>query len=766
MARYAVADVSRWEEVRHLVARVGEESGPIHGIVHAAGVIHDAYLTNKTAEEWDKVLAPKVDGVVHLDRATAHMPIESFLVFSSGAAVTGNPGQSDYATANGFLGEYAARRNTRVAAGERSGRTVAIAWPLWKDGGMAVDDAIRAYLRRTRGLVPMESDEGLEALLNAWRSGEAGEDQIWVHHGETAEPASVPPPAAAPPAAAPPASETAASETADARPDRETLRSVVEIFARVTKLPLHDIDADRPLDDLALDSVMVVQLNRELSSVYGEVPTTLFYEFPTLRAVAGKLAGTPTPPTPGERAAVQVPAARHTPRTAAAPGPPPPDDAIAIIGMSGRYPQAENTDEFWANLTAGRDAITEIPPDRWPLDGFYEPDRATAVATGRSYSKWGGFLRDFDAFDPHFFRIAPRDAYAMDPQERLFLQASWEVIEDAGYTREELARRHQRRVGVFAGVTKSGHARHGAARLPTGETVVPSLSFASLSARTSYVLDLRGPSLTIDTMCSSSLTAIHEACEHLRRGSCELAVAGGVNLYLHPSDYVELCRSTMLSSQARVRSFGSGGDGFVPGEGVGAVLLKPLARALADGDQVLAVVRGTSINHGGRSHGYTVPSPTAQAELIRDALTRAGVPAREVSYVEAHGTGTELGDPIEVQGLSLAFEGSTDERQFCAIGSVKSAIGHLEAAAGIAGVTKAVLQLRHRTLVPSLHAEELNPGIRFEETPFFVQRTLAPWESQTPRIAAVSSFGAGGSNAHVILEEYVPDPVPDRPHVR
>ncbi|MEV6074719.1 SDR family NAD(P)-dependent oxidoreductase [Streptomyces sp. NPDC052069] len=761
VARYALADVSRWEEVRHLVAQVGEESGAIHGIIHAAGVIHDATLTNKTAQDWDKVLAPKVDGLVHLDRATAGMPLESFLVFSSGAAVTGNPGQSDYATANAYLGTYAARRNTRVAAGERSGRTVSIAWPLWKDGGMTVDAATAAYLRRDRGLVPMESERGIEALLGAWRLGEAGEDQIWVHHGETAKavPGSVPAAVTAS-VRTPVAASAPVPRTAGGHPDRETLRSVVEVFARVTKLPLPEVDADRPLDDLALDSVMVVQLNRELSSVYGEVPTTLFYEFPTLRAVAGRLAAQHGPAAPGRRtdaapAAVSGPSRPPTPGTAEPSGPPAPDEAIAIIGMSGRYPQAENTDEFWENLKAGRDSITEIPPGRWPLDGFYEPDRATAVATGRSYSKWGGFLADFDAFDPRFFRIAPRDAYAMDPQERLFLQASWEVIEDAGYTREELARRHRRRVGVFAGVTKSGHARHGEARLPSGESVVPALSFASLSARTSYVLDLHGPSLTIDTMCSSSLTAIHEACEHLRQGSCEVAIAGGVNLYLHPSDYIELCRSTMLSSQAHIRSFGSGGDGFVPGEGVGAVLLKPLGRALADGDRILAVVRGTSINHGGRSNGYTVPSPTAQAELISDALARSGVPARDVSYVEAHGTGTELGDPIEVKGLSLAFRQTTDERQFCAIGSVKSAIGHLEAAAGIAGITKAVLQLRHRTLVPSLHAEELNPGIKFEETPFFVQRTLAPWESERPRIAAVSSFGAGGSNAHVILEEYV-----------
>ncbi|MFK8844293.1 beta-ketoacyl synthase N-terminal-like domain-containing protein [Streptomyces sp. Ac-502] len=277
--------------------------------------------------------------------------------------------------------------------------------------------------------------------------------------------------------------------------------------------------------------------------------------------------------------------------------------------MSGRYPQAADPAAFWENLKAGRDCVGGIPADRWPLDGFFEPDREKAVATGRSYSKWGGFLDDFAAFDPLHFRIAPRDAYAMDPQERLFLQAAWQVFEDAGYSREEIARRHGKRVGVFAGVTKTGHGRHGAGRLPSGETVVPALSFASLSARTSYVLDLCGPSLTIDTMCSASLTAVHEACEHLYRGACEMAVAGGVNLYLHPLDYVELCRSTMLSTDARCRSFGSGGDGFVPGEGVGCVLLKPLSRALADGDHIRAVVRGTSINHGGRSNGYTVPNP-------------------------------------------------------------------------------------------------------------------------------------------------------------
>ncbi|MEU7163984.1 SDR family NAD(P)-dependent oxidoreductase [Streptomyces morookaense] len=755
-ARYEQADVSRWEEVRHVVARVRETAGEIHGVVHSAGVIRDALLTRKTAEEWEDVLAPKAAGLVNLDRAIGSAPLGFLIAFSSGAAVTGNPGQADYATANAFVDAFAAGRAARVAAGECSGRTLSVAWPLWKDGGMTVDEAGLAYLWQSRGLSPMPSPQGLAALTDAWA---LGTDRVWVHHGDPAR-------ALGPDPEPEPVAATAPSD----RLTRETLRLLTALYARVTKLGA--VDPDEQLGSAGLDSITVLQLNRELAAVFGEVSKTLFYEFPTLRAVATHLAsryapearawtGEPTPdghagaggtgPVAAPLSSTDVTAAHTEPAPAAADR----REPIAVIGMSGRYPGAPDLDAFWANLAAGRHGIGTVPADRWSLDGFFEADRSAAVANGRSYSKWGGFLDGFADFDPLFFRISPREAYAMDPQERLFLQASWEVLEDAGYARAELARRHGRRVGVFAGVTKSGHARHTPARLPSGETVVPALSFASLSARTSYVLDLRGPSLTLDTMCSASLTAIHEACEHLHQGACELAIAGGVNLYLHPLDYIELCSSNMLAAGPECRSFGDGGDGFVPGEGVGAVLLKPLSRALADGDRVLAVIRGTSINHGGRSHGYTVPSPGAQAELIRDALTRAGVSAREVGYVEAHGTGTELGDPIEVTGLTRAFEQDTTERQFCALGSVKSAIGHLEAAAGIAGLTKVVLQMQHKQLVPSLHADTPNPNIDFGRTPFFLQRELAPWQpADGPRIASVSSFGAGGSNAHVILEEF------------
>ena len=296
--------------------------------------------------------------------------------------------------------------------------------------------------------------------------------------------------------------------------------------------------------------------------------------------------------------------------------------------------------------------------------------------------------------------------------------------------------------------------------------MAPNTSFSSLANRISYLLNLHGPSMPIDTMCSSSLTAIHEACEHLYRGECEMAIAGAVNLYLHPSNYTGLCGQQMLSGDNCNRSFGKGGNGFVPGEGVGVVLLKRLSRAIAAEDHIYAVIRGTSINHGGKTNGYTVPNPNAQGELVRAALDKAGINARTISYLEAHGTATELGDPIEITGLTQAFRQDTEDMGYCALGSVKSNIGHLEAAAGIAGITKVVLQMQHQRIVPSLHSQELNPNINFAKTPFVVQQELTEWKRpvvtidgitrEYPRIAGISSFGAGGSNAHVVLEEYLP----------
>nr|ADN68484.1 SorI [Sorangium cellulosum] len=434
-------------------------------------------------------------------------------------------------------------------------------------------------------------------------------------------------------------------------------------------------------------------------------------------------------------------------------------EGIAIIGLSGRYPMASTIAEFWDNLRGARDCISEIPKGRWDQSRYFDPERGKP---GKIYCGFGGFIDGVDEFDPLFFNISALEAQYMDPQERLFLQCAYETLEDAGYTRDMLKARGGD-VGVFVGVMYEEYQLYGAQTHASQVPYALSGSGAAVANRVSYFFNLHGPSIAVDTMCSSSLTAIYLACQSLKSGSCAMAIAGGVNVSVHPNKYLLLSQGQFISSEGRCKSFGEGGDGYVPGEGVGAMLLKPLAVAIADEDHVYAVIKGASVNHGGKASGFTVPNPAAQAQVIAQALRDAKTDPRTISYVEAHGTGTSLGDPIEIAGLTRAFAQHTADTQYCAIGSVKSNIGHLESAAGISGVTKVVLQLRHRTLVPSLHAATLNPHIDFEKTPFRVQRGLEDWarpvvtrdgiRTEHPRVAGVSSFGAGGANAHVIIEE-------------
>jgi acyl transferase domain-containing protein len=557
----------------------------------------------------------------------------------------------------------------------------------------------------------------------------------------------------------------------------KTLQRTKQLFGRVLKLQPERVDEHQELSGYGVDSLMITHLNDQLAKVFGALPRTLFFEYRSLaevtnyflerhenecRSWTGLDQQSVVPPENDSRiaSAHSGPAPRRAGPRAAIPaenGRQP----IAIIGLSGIYPQADTLEQYWENLRGGRDCITEIPRKRWPLEGFFDSDRMRAVERGRSYCKWGGFIDQFDQFDPFFFGIAPSEASSMDPQERIFLQAVWHALESAGYTRRDLREKFRRQVGVFAGITKLGFNLHGSEASRRDEKFYPHTSFSSLANRVSYFLDITGPSMPIDTMCSSSLTAIHEACEHIHRGECALALAGGVNLYLHPSTYVDMAAQYALSRDGKCRSFGAGASGFVPGEGVGAVLLKPLAAALADDDNIHGLILATHVNHGGKTNGYTVPNPRAQAELIGGAIAKAGISAREISYIEAHGTGTELGDPIEMEGLRQAFGQCSPDSGYCRVGSAKSNIGHLEAAAGMAGLTKVLLQMKHREIAPSLHATEVNPGIRFDGTPFVLNTELMPWEPTgpdgrvLPRVAGISSFGAGGANAHIIVKEFM-----------
>ncbi|WP_067221784.1 SDR family NAD(P)-dependent oxidoreductase [Stappia indica] len=753
VAGYRQVDMGDAEAVAGLVAHVIEVHGTLNAVVHCAGTLRDAHLAWKRETDLAEVLAPKVTGALALREACSGLDLDAFVLFSSLAGAFGNAGQADYAAANGFLDALAEHSGGRIAS---------IGWPLWQGGGMEAGEEVQAALFGRIGQRPLEAGAGFAAMHAILGAGHA---QAAVIAGDAARARRF-------------FSRQDASEVVTSEPQATTDRRAVPsellsrttarlgaLFATISGHPAGRIDPQAPLEDYGIDSLMITRLNSELAGIFEALPKTLFFQYRTLAAIAGWLAE--RQPDACRRwtglsdVAVSAPAFVAPAQASAAPSRNVPMDRaepIAVIGLSGRYPGADTLDAFWENLRSGRDMVGEIPAERWGLEGFFEPDADEAVASQRSYSRWGAFLQDFAGFDPLFFRISPRDAAAMDPQERLFLMSAWEACEDAGYTRARLKAvaggREGADVGVFAGVTKTGYALHGPFRGEGGAMVRPSTSFASVANRVSHALDLAGPSLPVDTMCSSSLTAIHEACEQLRVGNCAMALAGGVNLYLHPSNYAELCASHMLSPSGRCHSFGAAADGFVPGEGVGCVLLKPLSRALADGDRIHAVIRGSAINHGGRANGYTVPSPAAQRDVVRAALEQAGLSARDVSYIEAHGTGTVLGDPIEVDGLTQAFAPDTADTGFCALGSVKSAIGHLEAAAGIAGLTKVILQMRHGMLAPTLHAETVNPNLDLAATPFALQRQAAEWRADGPRIAGISSFGAGGANAHVIVEEW------------
>ncbi|NQZ12423.1 MAG: type I polyketide synthase, partial [Algicola sp.] len=373
----------------------------------------------------------------------------------------------------------------------------------------------------------------------------------------------------------------------------------------------------------------------------------------------------------------------------------------------------------------------------------------------------GGFLTDVDKFDSLFFNISPREAQYLDPQERLFLETAYEAIEDAGYYPQNLVREHEpRKIGVYVGAVWAMYQMIGVDAKPQGQNLNPNSFLWSIANRVSYWMNLTGPSLTLDTACSSSLTAVHLACEAINNNECIGAIVGGVNLDLHQSKIDINQAGGALSPSGICHSFGVDANGYVASEGVGAMYLKSLARAVEDGDNIHGVIKSSITNHGGRTSGYAVPNPAAQANLVRATLDKAGIDARSIGYIEAHGTGTELGDPIEITGLTNAFESDKVTNQSCAIGSVKSNIGHTEAAAGIVGMTKVLLQMKHRELVPSLHSSQQNEFIDFANSPFYVEQNVEPWQGKTvdgkryPLRAGISSFGAGGANAHVVIEQY------------
>lgn len=783
---YKQANVADKESIEYVLKDAKKQWGKINGVIHCAGIIGETPIHETTKEQFNEVLTPKVFGTLNIDQVTQNEDLDLFIMFSSISTEIGDLGACSYAIANGFMDKFARRRETLRLKGIRKGKTIAMAWSLWKDGAMDIPKEQSDMYSKYYGMKELEAERGIKAFYNAIKIGKphllitAGDEvkikralkvqmdaeSISIEHIE----------------------EVKEIESITRGEEQEFERKLLKgtenylrnVLSQASSIPPERIMPNANFEKYGIDSIMIMELNKRLEKDFDALDKTLFFEYNTLnelvkyflkeqrykliqvldlkdkvheedKEIPISLEGLHNfkqeiDVTMGKESTKQIAVTEE-------------DDDIAIIGINGKYPMANNLDEFWNNLVDGKDCITEVPKERWNHSMYYSPKKDQA---NKVYSKWGGFIDDVDKFDPLFFQITPKDAEFIDPQEKLFLQDVYGTLEDAGYCGRKSK---PSKVGVFVGVMYGHYQLYGLEETLKGNLTALSSSYASIANRVSYFFNFQGPSIALDTMCSSSLTAFHLACESIKRGECEMAIAGGVNVTIHLDKYIFLSTQRFASSEGKCRSFGDNGDGYVPGEGVGSVLLKPLKKAIADNDNIYAVVKGTYINHGGKTSGYSVSNPNAQAEVISETLKKANINPRTIGYIEAHGTGTALGDPIEIRGLVKAFEKYTKDKQYCRIGSVKSNIGHAEGAAGIASITKTVLQLKNKKIVPSLHSKVLNSNIQFENTPFIVQQTYEDWMPNTiiengklveyPRRAGISCFGAGGANAHVILEEYV-----------
>ncbi|MEU8527953.1 amino acid adenylation domain-containing protein [Streptomyces sp. NPDC048629] len=775
-----VATGTRVDRVRADVAdeeamcRVVDDCGPdLRGVVHCAGTLDDGILLRQTTERCAAVLRPKAAGAWNLHRHTQDRPLDFFVLFSSLATRIGYAGQGSYAYANGFL-DALARHRARLGL-----PALAVSWGSWAGSGMSARLAEEHQERlRDAGETPLPPDAALAALAALTRGGPAhatvadlDSDALSAVRTDRAT------------ARRRTAGEDGRSQgpTPDApfaarllRTPPEAARRLLRATVTATVAEVLTGDAGGPVDpvrgftELGMDSLGALELRGRLHGVLGTpLPATLAFDHPCLDALVRHLEERHF----GAEIAAEAdePRDEHVDEGAApldvrgtdAEGRPdrhrpdrylPADEAVAIIGMACRFPDANSPEEFWRLLAEGRDAVRDIPGERWDSDRLYDED---PDAPGRTYVRRAALLDDVDRFDAAFFGISPREAACMDPRHRLLLEETWSAIESAGIDPDTLRGGD---TAVYLGCDEftNDHFRQAAPRLGHEPYISTGTTLSFAAGRLSYKLGLHGPSMVVATACSSSLVALHSAVRAIRQGECGTAVVGAAKLHLAPEETVQLCRLRVLAPDGRSKAFSADADGFGRGEGGAVVLLKRLDRAVADGDPVLAVIRGTAVNHDGPSAGLTVPNGGAQARLLTRALADARLEAEDVTYVEAHGTGTPLGDPIELHALAEALGKRTEPLR---IGSAKANIGHLEEAAGLAGVIKVVLALRHGVVPPQIHCDRLSSAVDWDSLPLAVERAATPWPAGAPRIAGVSSFGASGTNAHVLVEA-APGPVP------
>ncbi|MCY1042400.1 amino acid adenylation domain-containing protein [Corallococcus sp. bb12-1] len=724
---YRVCDVGDEQALSHALSEARRRHGVLHGVIHCAGVTRDRLLVNKQREDIRAVLQPKVSGAVLLDRLLAHEPLDFFVLFSSIAFVIGSPGQGDYAYANAFLDALATERAARVSRGERSGRTLSLAWPYWKDGGMRVGAPTLQGWKDEQGLEPLSSEEACLAFEAALRGGARS---LVLHHGDARRFGAFFAPVQ-------PTLQTGAGVSRE-RLEPELLRLVSQVMgADVSR-----VSATRDLSDYGFESILMGELAQRIRATFG-VPLTLseLFDCSSVARIATHLLDTHGASLGKVLEEEARPATVEPPALEPLPAPParPEREPIAIVGMAARLPGADDTDAFLSLLVDGRSAFQPFPAGR----------RSPAE---KGPPPLGAYVEDADCFDAAFFGISAHEARLMDPQQRLLLETTWAAIENMG---QRPSRLRGSRTGVFVGVFSHAHVT----RLrEEGQVDDPYLLSASdhamIANRVSFYFDWRGPSESVDTACSSSLVALHHALQALRSGDCDTAVVAGVHL-LSEAGFAVTTKAGLLSPDGVSRPFDAEARGYLRGEGVGVLLLKPLSAATRAGDPVHALVLGSAVTHGGKAFALTAPSAPGQTRAVVDALRASGVDPRSVSYVEAHGTGSPVSDATELRALRQAFVevGSPVAEGVLQVGSLKGNIGHLEAASGVASLIKMALCLSSRQLPGVVGFSRMSEETRALAGPLRVSSRTEPWRAPSPLRCGVHTFGLGGTNAHAILQE-------------
>ncbi|MDE0048243.1 MAG: SDR family NAD(P)-dependent oxidoreductase, partial [Rhodospirillales bacterium] len=751
-----LADVTDAAALDAMLARMDGDLPPLAGVIHSVGVLADATIGNQTWETFETVLWPKMLGAWHLHRATAERDLDMFVLFSSVAGVLGNPGQANHAAANAFLDQLAAHRRALGLPGQ------AIAWGAWSEIGEAEEQRERMTRRSASGgiewITPQQGLRAFDRLVREDATTSVVLARDWVAFGESLE-------------SRPPLLEDVLSDGADEGDDSASaedllsqlqqapaatreevlasfLQSEIKAVLRLPTTPTPTVG----FFDLGMDSLMAVELRNRLNRAFAGAYTasnTVVFDYPDIAALAAHLVG-----ELAEVVGADAPAVRPAPATDPAPRPAVRRDdgggadAIAIVGMACRFPGAPDLPAFWQQLEAGADAVTNERREAEPWQDFVENLPARYGVYRRA-----GFVDGIDEFDARFFRISPIEARLMDPQQRMLLETTWQALEDAGIDPDGL---RGSRTGVYAGVASSEYRD----LMRSGDYGIGYLSTAASMAvgRVAYQFGFEGPTMPVELNCASSLIAVHQGVTGLRLGEVDLALVGGANAVLSAGITREMADLQLLSPEGRCKSFDASADGFVRGEGCGMVVLKRLSEAEADGDRIWAVIRGSAFNQNGATAGATVPNGPAQERLIERALAQAGVAPAEVDYLEAHGAGSAFGDPIEVQSAAAVYGKGRDANRPLLMGSVKTNIGHLESAAGIAGLIKTVLAMKQGVIPRHLHFENPSTLVEWETLPVRVMTEAAEWpqEADRPPRAGVSAFGISGVNAHVVLEGYGP----------